>query len=102
MVRSGVSLPIRLSAIAVGTCLAVVLVSRTSHAQTFPRDQQWIPLTCNGQVVTDAAGEVQPPAIDVVGSADNPAAYFYMDGAYLFLRLRIRNRQQLAIVHFVL
>jgi Cys-rich repeat protein len=79
----------RLYAIAAGTGLAVVLTARPSHALTFPRDAQWIPLTCNGQVVTDVAGEVQPPAVDVVGDAADPAGYFYMDSANLFLRLRM-------------
>jgi hypothetical protein len=40
-------------------------------------------------VVTDVAGEVQPPAIDAVGDASNPAAYVFMDSTSLFLRLRM-------------
>jgi hypothetical protein len=69
--------------------LAVVLVAPAVHALNFPLDTQWVPLTCNGQVLTDAAGEVQPAAIDAVGDASNPAAYFFMDAASLFLRLRM-------------
>ena len=90
MVCSGRALPKRLRTIAaLGAGFAVVLAARASAALTFPQDAQWIPLTCNGQVVTDVAGEVQPPAIDVVGDAANPAAYFFMDSASLFLRLRM-------------
>src|SRR5580698_10107311 len=72
-----------------GTGLAVMLgTSRVARAQTFPQDSQWVPLTCDGQVATDPVGNVQPPAIDVVGDADDPAAYVFMDAAWLYLRLR--------------
>jgi hypothetical protein len=66
-----------------------VLVAPAVHALTFPLDTQWVPLTCNGQVLTDAVGEVQPAAIDAVGDASNPAAYVFMDAGSLFLRLRM-------------
>src|ERR1700722_1087967 len=90
MVCSHASLPMRLrTTVAVGAGLATMLASQASHALTFPPDAQWVPLTCNGQVVTDVAGEVQPPAIDAVGDAADPAAYFFMDSASLFLRLRM-------------
>ena len=90
MVCSGGSLPKRLRAIvAVGTGLAVVLASHAARALNFPRDNQWVAMTCNGNAVTDVAGEVQPPAIDAVGDAADPAAYFFMDAASLFLRLRM-------------
>jgi Cys-rich repeat protein len=79
----------RRDVIALGTGLAVVLASQTAWALNFPQDAQWLPLTCNGQPVTDVAGEVQPPAIDAVGDAANPAAYFFMDSTSLFLRLRV-------------
>jgi hypothetical protein len=75
--------------VALGMGLAVVLGTQTARAVNFPQDAQWIPLTCNGQVVTDVAGEVQPPAIDAVGDPSNPAAYVFMDGTSLFLRLRM-------------
>jgi hypothetical protein len=69
--------------------LAAVLAAPAAHALTFPLDTQWVPLTCNGQVLTDAAGEVQPAAIDAVGDASNPAAYFFMDATSLFFRQRM-------------
>jgi hypothetical protein len=69
--------------------LAVALATAAAAAQTFPQDVQWTPLTCNGQVVTDAVGEVRPPAIDAVGDPADPAAYAFMDGAWLYLRLRM-------------
>jgi Cys-rich repeat protein len=95
MVCSGDALRMRLPAIvALGIGLAVVLASQTARAVTFPQDPQWIPLTCNGQVVTDVAGEVQPPAIDAVGDPSDPAAYFFMDGTSLFLRLRMNATVQ--------
>jgi MYXO-CTERM domain-containing protein len=75
--------------VAVGAGLAVAVAAGSARAQTFPQDVQWVPLTCNGQVVTDAAGEVQPPAIDAVGDANNPAAYAFMDTRWLYLRLRM-------------
>jgi Cys-rich repeat protein len=75
--------------VTLGAGLAVVLASQTARALSFPQDAQWVPLTCNGQVVTDVAGEVQPPAIDAVGDAADPAAYFFMDSTSLFLRLRM-------------
>jgi MYXO-CTERM domain-containing protein len=75
--------------VAVLSGLAVVLVAPAVHALTFPLDTQWVPLTCNGQVLTDAVGEVQPAAIDAVGDPSNPAAYVFMDAASLFLRLRM-------------
>jgi hypothetical protein len=75
--------------VAVGTGLAALLGSQLARAVTFPQDAQWIPLTCNGHVLTDVVGEVQPPAIDAVGDASNPAAYVFMDQASLFLRLRM-------------
>ena len=49
--------------------IAAGLGTGAARAQTFPQDAQWVPLTCNGQVVTDAVGEVRPPAIDAVGDA---------------------------------
>jgi hypothetical protein len=78
--------------VAVGTVLAVGTTAGVARAQTapqFPPDAQWVPLTCNGQVVTDAVGEVQPPALDVVGDASNPAAYAFIDARWLYLRLRM-------------
>jgi Cys-rich repeat protein len=90
MVCSRARLPMRLrTTIAVGAGLAAMLASQASRAVTFPQDGQWVPLTCNGRVLTDVAGEVQPPAIDAVGDAADPAAYFFMDSASLFLRLRM-------------
>jgi hypothetical protein len=72
-----------------GTGLAVMLGPRVAGAQTFPQDNQWLPLTCDGRVATDPVGDVQPPAIDVVGDAADPAAYVFMDAAWLYLRLRM-------------
>jgi hypothetical protein len=69
--------------------IAAGLGTGAARAQSFPQDAQWVPLTCNGQVVTDAVGEVRPPAIDAVGDAADPAAYAFMDGAWLYLRLRM-------------
>src|SRR5258708_24477825 len=69
--------------------LAVVLAAPAVRALNFPLDAQWVPLTCNGQVLTDAAGGVQPAALDAVGDGANPAAYPFMDAAALFLRLRL-------------
>jgi Cys-rich repeat protein len=90
MVCSGGASKMWLRAIAtVGTGVALVLASRTAAAQTFPQDAQWVPLTCNGVALTDVVGEVQPPAIDAVGDASNPAAYVFMDATWLFLRLRM-------------
>jgi Cys-rich repeat protein len=77
------------AAVALGTGLALGLAADAARAQTFPQDPQWVPLTCNGQVLTDAVGEVQPAAIDAVGDAANPAAYAFMDTAWLYLRLRM-------------
>jgi hypothetical protein len=75
--------------VAVVAGVAVGLATGVARAQTFPQDVQWVPLTCNGQVVTDAVGEVRPPAIDAVGDAADPAAYAFMDDAWLYLRLRM-------------
>ena len=92
MVCSGDATRTRLRAgVAAGTGLAIALATAAAGAQTFPQDVQWAPLTCNGQVVTDAVGEVQPPAIDAVGDAADPAAYVFMDGAWLYLRLRMNT-----------
>lgn len=74
---------------AVGVGLMLMVAPRRTLAATFPRDAQWVPLTCNGAVLTDVAGEVQPPAIDAVGDALDPAAYVFMDGTSLFFRLRM-------------
>lgn len=78
---------------AFGTCLTAAVWPRAAHAQTltFPLDAQWVPLTCDGQVATDPVGNVQPAAIDVVGDATDPAAYFFMDTAWLYLRLRMNG-----------
>jgi MYXO-CTERM domain-containing protein len=73
----------------IGTGLAVMLGPGVARAQTFPQDNQWVPLTCDGQVATDPVGNVQPPALDVVGDAADPAAYVFMDTAWLYLRLRM-------------
>jgi hypothetical protein len=90
MVCSGDASRMRVRAIvALGTGLAIVLGSQTARAVTFPQDAQWVPITCNGQIVTDVAGEVQPPAVDAVGDASNPAAYVFMDAQSLFVRLRM-------------
>jgi Cys-rich repeat protein len=75
--------------VALGTGLAIVLGSQTAAALNFPQDALWVPLTCNGEVLTDVVGEVQPPAIDAVGDASNPAAYVFMDPTTLFFRLRM-------------
>lgn len=74
---------------AFGTGVALMLASQAALAVTFPQDAQWVPLTCNGAPLTDAAGEVQPAAIDAVGDASDPAAYVFMDGTSLFFRLRM-------------
>jgi hypothetical protein len=89
MVCSSDASRVRIRAIlALGTGLVAVFGSQTARALSFPQDTQWVPLTCNGQVVTDAVGEIQPPALDAVGDAANPAAYVFMDSGSLFLRLR--------------
>jgi hypothetical protein len=74
---------------AVGVGIALFAVSPLVRALTFPQDPQWAPLTCNGHPLTDAVGEIQPPAVDAVGDASNPAAYVFTDGSALFLRLRM-------------
>jgi hypothetical protein len=76
-------------AVLAGLAVGVGFAPGTAHAQTFPQDAQWVPLTCNGQVVTDAVGEVRPAAIDAVGDSANPAAYAFMDSAWLYVRLRM-------------
>jgi hypothetical protein len=95
MMCSGDASRTRLRAVfALGACLAVAVAAETARAQSFPQDAQWVPMTCNGDVVTDAVGEVQPPEIDAVGDATNPAAYAFMDGTSLFLRLRMNGTVQ--------
>jgi hypothetical protein len=80
--------------VAVLAGLGVVLAAPAVHALNFPQDPQWVALTCNGDVLTDAVGEVQPAAVDAVGDPSNPAAYVFMDAASLFLRLRMNATVQ--------
>lgn len=82
-------------------CAAISVGAREARAQTFPRDDQWRVLECDGVPSFDPVGD-EPGAIDerdVVGDAAQPALYYFADAQYVFFRMRVdadpRDRMQL-------
>jgi uncharacterized protein (TIGR03382 family) len=79
------------SAFATALALAVILLTPAARALNFPGDAQWVALTKSGKPLSDPPGDIQPPAIDIVGDASNPPAYVFVDAGNLFLRLRVNG-----------
>ena len=71
--------------------LALVLGASETRAQTFPRDDQWRVLECDGVASFDPVAD-EPAAVDerdVVGDSAQPALYYFADADFLFLRMRV-------------
>ena len=69
--------------------LAVIffgLLSGSAHA--WPTLSQWIPILKSGIYLQDANGDANGSR-NVVSDANNPAAYIFNDGTYLYFRLRL-------------
>lgn len=71
-------------------CLSAAFPVASANAETFPTDGQWLPVTQYGIAITDPLGDVPPsPGRDIIGTIDNPAAFFYSDGTDLYFRIRV-------------
>jgi MYXO-CTERM domain-containing protein len=68
--------------------IAALLWTLPVHAQTFPPDSAWVPLRQGGVVLGDPLADAQGPR-DIVGDAQNGAAFIYRDATHLFFRLRV-------------
>jgi hypothetical protein len=70
--------------------VGVALAGRAA-AQTFPPANAYVPFTCGGGPMTDAAGDTPNAvgALDIVGSNAQPAAFHAADAQFLFLRMRL-------------
>ncbi len=78
------------------TISAVVLLSLglpvTAGATTWPDEADWEPLLSGGAPLVDPCGDISGNAWwDIVGDADNPAAFVYDDGTNLWFRMRIAS-----------
>jgi hypothetical protein len=71
--------------------LAIVAMTGTARAQTFPGDDRWAPLPCGGGIMTDAYRD-QSAALrerDIVGDTLGAAGYRASDDKFVYLRLRL-------------
>jgi MYXO-CTERM domain-containing protein len=71
--------------------LATVLASTAASAAPFPADTSYVPLRCNGNVMTDVVADA-PPALrerDVVGDTAAAAGLRAADNQFLYLRIRL-------------
>jgi MYXO-CTERM domain-containing protein len=71
--------------------LALVLAAPLAHAQTFPPDAEWTPLSCRGALMHDGVRD-QSGAVDerdLVGDGSRPAGFRATDDQYLYLRMRV-------------
>jgi hypothetical protein len=67
--------------------IALLSAARTADAQAPDFDSvPWLPLGC---AAGDAAGNVSPSAVDLVGDATHLAAYYAHDTSYLYFRYRV-------------
>src|SRR4051794_14389545 len=80
-------------AFAVAFALVTLFGLRASHAQTVPPDGAFVAQFCGSAVSFDPANDVTGASNerDVVGTAPSAAIYFYNDGQYLFLRMRVAS-----------
>ena len=69
----------------------VLLLSRPAAAQTFPGANAYVALPCGGGPMVDAAGDTPNAtgALDLVGTAAQPAGFHAADAQFLYLRMRI-------------
>src|SRR5262245_55786816 len=79
---------IRIRLIAASSIVAASLQAAPVSAQTFPADSAWLPLTSGGVVLGDPLKDAQG-SMDIVGDANNGAAFVFRDPQYLYFRLRV-------------
>jgi hypothetical protein len=66
----------------------LLLFSLPASSQTFPSASGWVVVTNDGVAVTDPLRDATNSR-DIVGDADNPAAYVARDATHIFFRLRV-------------
>jgi uncharacterized repeat protein (TIGR01451 family) len=76
----------------ISRCLLATLLVLTCAApvMAWPLDGEWIPLTRNGAILQDPAGDASK-GIDIVSTPTDAPVYFYNDGVYLNFRLRLNG-----------
>jgi hypothetical protein len=66
-------------------------IVRPASAQDFA-NAKWTPLTKNGIPIGDTTADVAASTQDIVGDAQNPAAYIYQDATYFYFRVRVNGQ----------
>jgi uncharacterized repeat protein (TIGR01451 family) len=76
----------------ISRCLLATLMVLTcaASAMAWPLDGEWIPLTRNGALLQDPAGDATK-WIDIVSTPTDAPVYFYNDGVYLNFRIRLNG-----------
>ena len=71
------------------TALSLLLLSGTAWAG-FPASSAWEPLRHGGDPMGDPSFDQSGPGrLDLVGDADAPVGFWYVDDAHLYLRMRV-------------
>jgi hypothetical protein len=77
----------RTTTLAALAALTLLALPPTAHAQAPDFDAvPWVSLSCDAG---DPAGDESPSAVDLVGDAAYPAAYFAHDASFLYFRFRV-------------
>jgi hypothetical protein len=73
------------------TALLAAVLALPAAAQNFPANDQWVPLRCATEVMTDKYRDESGATDDrdLVGDVTNPAGARASDGQYLYLRVRL-------------
>jgi len=75
--------------------LALLVLGLPSTAFAWPADTEWVPLTKDGDLVTDSFTDSLDSidATEIVGedALDRAAAYWYVDSTTLYLRMRVND-----------
>lgn len=64
-------------------------------AVPFPSNNEFIPMTVDGEPLTAAIGDINPGGTDIVGTSTYPAVYFVAQDGYAFFRFRLREDPRL-------
>jgi len=82
-----------------GIGLGVLLAASAARAQTFPAESAWVPLERGGVALGDPLNDAQGSR-DIVGDAQNPAAYIYRDANFIYFRLRLDENPQRSLTDY--
>jgi uncharacterized repeat protein (TIGR01451 family) len=70
--------------------LLLLLFAGTDFVFGWPSADQWFPVLRSSIYIQDVSGDANGSR-DVVGDANNPAAYIFNDGTYIYFRLRLNE-----------